>query len=182
VHAEDRVLRAELTLNASVGQVWDLWTTEAGLTSFFAPAAKLEPRVDGLFEIHFAPAAPAGSRGAEGLRVIGFEPRKRFAFTWNAPETQPYARAQRTVVYIDLEALPGECTKLTFTHAGWGTGPEWDAAYDYFDKAWAGFVLPMFAHRVANGPVDWKHPPKIAPLGASIKLRLVPAVGAGQSH
>jgi uncharacterized protein YndB with AHSA1/START domain len=48
--AADRALRAELVLAAPVDVVWNLWSTEAGLTSFFAPAARIEPRVDGLFE------------------------------------------------------------------------------------------------------------------------------------
>ena len=174
-HAEDRVLRAELTLNAPVQQVWDLWTTQPGLTSFFAPGAHIEPRVDGAFEIFFAPDAPAGSRGADGMRVLMFEPHKRLAFTWNAPESQPYVRAQRTIVIVEVEPAANGRTRLVFTHTGWGRGVEWDAAYDYFDKAWSGFVIPMLQYRIEHGPVDWKNLPKIQPGAASLKVRLTPA-------
>jgi uncharacterized protein YndB with AHSA1/START domain len=173
--AGERVLRAELVLPAPVDQVWTLWTTRAGLTSFFAQGARIEPRVDGLFEILFMPSAPAGKRGAEGLRILAFEPPRRLSFTWNAPPDQPYARAQRTVVTIDLADDGNGRTRLTFTHAGWGSGPEWDKAYDYFDGAWGGFVLPMLKHRIENGPVDWSNMPKVAPVAPSLKLTLVPA-------
>ena len=173
--ARERVLRSEMILAAPLEQVWALWTTEAGLTSFFARGARIEPKVDGLFEILFEPSAPPGLRGAEGLRILAFEPPKRLAFTWNSPPDQPYTRAQRTVVTIDLADDGGGRTRLTFTHAGWGTGAEWDKAYDYFDHAWGGFVLPMLKHRVEKGPVDWSKMPKVAPVAPTLKLTLVAA-------
>lgn len=86
----DRVLRTELVLAAPVEAVWNLWTTAEGITSFFAPGANVEPRVDGLYEIFFNPAAEPGKRGADGMRILAFEPRKRLSFTWNAPPSQPY--------------------------------------------------------------------------------------------
>ena len=168
----ERVLRAELILPAPVEQIWTLWTTEAGLTSFFARGARIEPHVDGLFEILFDPSAPPGKRGAEGLRILAFEPPRRLSFTWNSPPDQPYTRAQRTVVTIDLADDGNGGTRLTFTHAGWGSGAEWDKAYDYFDSAWGGFVLPMLKHRVEKGPVDWTNMPKLAPVRPSLKLTL----------
>jgi len=170
----ERILRAEMILPAPVDQVWRLWTTETGLTTFFAPAARIEPRVDGLFEIQFDPSAPPGKRGAEGLRILAFEPPKRLAFTWNSPPDQPYTRAQRTVVSVDLADAGEGRTRLTFTHSGWGTGPEWDQSYDYFDKAWNAIVLPMLKYRVEKGPVDWKNRPRLAPVAATLKLTLVP--------
>ena len=35
------------------------------MKSFFAPGCRIEPKVDGLYEIWFNPAAPAGERGGE---------------------------------------------------------------------------------------------------------------------
>jgi hypothetical protein len=68
MRASDRFLRADLTIEAPVADVWNAWTTEAGVTSFFAPGTKIEPRVDGLYEIYFDPTQPPGQRGAEGMR------------------------------------------------------------------------------------------------------------------
>src|SRR5206468_6137527 len=98
---------------------------------------------------------------------------RRLSFTWNAPPSQPYVRAQRTVVTIELAAAGPRETRLRFTHAGWGEGPEWDAAYAYFDDAWSGFVLPMLLERFKSGPVDWKKPPAVSPIAKTIRAELV---------
>lgn len=172
--ASDRVLRTSLILPATPHAVWDLWTTEAGVKSFFARGARIEPRVDGAYEIFFNPDAAPGERGADGMRILVFEPPRRLAFTWNAPPSLPTMRVQRTVVYLDLESAGDGRTRLTFTHGGWGQGREWDAAFDYFDTAWNGFVLPMLQHRIAHGPVDWSNPPKVAPAVPSLKVTLAP--------
>ena len=172
VEAQERVLRAEIDLAATPEQVWAMWTTVPGLQSFLARGARIEPKVDGEFDILFSPEKPAGQRGAEGLRIVVFEPASRFAFTWNAPPDLPTIRAQRTVVEIRLAPNASGGTHLTFLHWGWGVGPDWDKAFDYFDKAWGGFVLPSLQHRVANGPMDWNNPPVLSPFAGSLKHSL----------
>lgn len=170
--SSDRVLRATLVLDAPVETVWRLWTTEEGVRSFFAPGCRIEPKVDGLYEIWFNPAAPAGERGGDGLRILAFEPGKRLSFTWNAPPSQPAVRAQRSVVDVRFSPEGEKKTRLVFTHGGWGDGPEWDAAFAYFDKAWSGFVLPNLVWRVAHGPIDWKARPDVLPIAATLAVDL----------
>jgi uncharacterized protein YndB with AHSA1/START domain len=164
IAANDRILRADVTVDAPVADVWTAWTTEAGIRTFFAPAANIEPRVDGAFEILFDPSAPAGKRGAEGLRILVFEPERRLSFTWNAPDDQPAVRAQRTVVTIELKPLDAAHTALRFTQSGWGEGADWDKALAYFEGAWGGFVLPSLIHRFKAGPIDWQKMPTLTPL------------------
>jgi uncharacterized protein YndB with AHSA1/START domain len=170
--ARDRVLRASLVLDAPVESVWKLWTTEDGLKSFFAPGCRIEPKVDGAYEIYFNPSGPPGEKGGEGMRILAFEPLKRLAFTWNAPPAQPAIRAQRSFVEVRFSAEGEKRTRLVFTHAGWGDGPEWDAAYAYFDKAWSGFVLPNLAWRIAHGPIDWKARPEVKPIAPTLAVEL----------
>ena len=101
--AGDRVLRAEMVLGAPLDDVWKAWASEEGVKTFFAPGAHIEPRVDGAYEIFFNPQGAPGQRGAEGMRVLAFEPPRRLAFTWNAPPTLPAIRGQRTMVVVELE-------------------------------------------------------------------------------
>jgi uncharacterized protein YndB with AHSA1/START domain len=156
----ERVIRAEVAVDATVDDVWDAWTTEAGVQSFFAPACNVELRVDGPYEIMFNPDAPPGERGAEGMRILAFQPKKMLSFTWNAPPHLSQVRGQLTHVLIRLQPQGEGRTLVTLTHSGWGEGGEWNEAFEYFDRAWGHVVLPRLRYRFWAGPVDWSHPPR----------------------
>jgi uncharacterized protein YndB with AHSA1/START domain len=173
--ADERILRAEVVVSAPLGDVWKAWTTDDGIASFFAPRGHVDLRVDGTYDVWFNPAGEPGQRGAEGMRILDVDPERRFAFTWSAPPSIPAIRAKRTVVVLELEAAGERSTRLRFTQLGWGDGPDWDKAYDYFDAAWRVQVLPFLVHRFARGPVDWSSPPEVEPVAPSIKVTLVEA-------
>ena len=153
-HAAERAIDKTVEVNASVDDVWDAWTTRAGIVSFFAPDAKIEPRVGGAFEVYIDPEAPPGSRGADDMRFMALQPKRMLSFTWNAPPHLPEARAQRTLVILRLQPVGDKQTRVTLHHVGWGDGGEWDQAYAYFDKAWGG-VLANLRKRFDQGPQDW---------------------------
>jgi len=153
-HAAERAIDKTVDVNASVDDVWDAWTTRAGIVSFFAPDAKIEPRVGGAFEVYIDPEAPPGSRGADDMRFMALQPKRMLSFTWNAPPHLPEARAQRTLVILRLQPVGDKQTRVTLHHVGWGDGGEWDQAYAYFDKAWGG-VLANLRKRFDHGPQDW---------------------------
>lgn len=160
VHAAERAIDKEIMLDASVDQVWDAWTTRAGITSFFAPDAEIDPRVGGAFHVFINPYAEPGMKGADTMQYLALQPKTMLSFNWNAPPSLPHVRGQHTVVI--LRFMPeGDKTRLTLHHVGWGgadgmDGKEWDAAYRYFDRAW-GSVLANLQKRFAPGgqPVDW---------------------------
>lgn len=160
VHNLDRIIRGEVIVEASVDAVWEAWTTEEGTRTFFAPACNVDLRIDGLYEILFNPEAEPGQRGAEGMRIMAFQPKKMLAFTWNAPSDLPNVRKQLTHVVIRFMELPNGRSRLTLTHDGWGEGEEWDKAFVYFTRAWKDVVLPRLKYRFSVGPVDWENPPK----------------------
>jgi uncharacterized protein YndB with AHSA1/START domain len=159
-HDRDRVIRDEVVVDADLDAVWDAWTTEAGIKSFFAPAGNIDLRVDGPYEIFFNPGGEAGSRGADGVRILAFEPKTMLSFTWNAPPHLPNVRKQWTHVVIRLEDAGEGRTRVSMVHDGWGEGEEWDKAFDYFTRAWKKLVLPRLRYRFSTGPVDWENPPE----------------------
>ena len=55
--AAERSIDKEVVLTATPEQAWQAWTTRDGITSFFAPDAKIEPRVGGAFEVYINPYA-----------------------------------------------------------------------------------------------------------------------------
>jgi uncharacterized protein YndB with AHSA1/START domain len=139
-----RAIRQEIELHAPVQRVWDAWTTPAGIEAFFAPACKVELRPGGAYEIYFDLDGAPGERGGEGNVILALEPPHLLSFTWNAPPSMPAIRRQRTHVMIELQAWPpgADRTLFRFQHDGWGRGPEWEAAFHYFERAWKEIVLP----------------------------------------
>ncbi len=153
--AQERAIDERITVKASVDEVWKAWTTSEGIKTFFAPDAKVELRVDGPFEIYMNPFAERGMKGADDMRIIGFQEKKMLSFTWNAPPSLPEARNQRSVVIVRFISRGDQLTDVTLHHIGWGEGGEWDKAYDYFAKAWPN-VMKNLKRRFEVGPVDWK--------------------------
>ena len=159
----EKAILAEVKVNADLEDVWDAWTTEKGIKTFFAPACKVDLRPDGMYEVYFNPGSPPGERGGEGLRVMSILPMKMFSFTWNAPPILPEVRGQRTHVVVRFVPEEGG-TRVTLYHDGWGSGGEWDKAFEYFQKAWKEVVLPRLKYRFEHGPIDWNDPPSIETL------------------
>ena len=153
--AQERAIDEKITVKANIDDVWKAWTTTEGIKSFFAPDAKVELRIDGPFEVYMNPLAEAGMKGADDMRIIGFQDKKMLSFTWNAPPSLPEARKQRTVVIVRFISRGDVLTDVTLHHIGWGEGGEWDKAFDYFSKAWPS-VLKNLKKRFDDGPVDWK--------------------------
>jgi uncharacterized protein YndB with AHSA1/START domain len=152
---EERAIRKEALVRAPSAEVWNAWTTSAGIQSFFAPEAIVDPRPEGAFHLHFNPYAPPGAKGADDMRFLALQKDRLVSFTWNAPPHLPDARQQRTMVIVRLEPLGERETRVRLTHLGWGEGGEWDKAYDYFDRAW-GNVLANLQKRFTDGPIDWR--------------------------
>lgn len=173
--AQERQIKVAVTVPATPEQVWPLWTTDEGVRSFFAPSSHIELKVDGAYEIFFDPSAPAGQKGADGMRLLVVEPHRRIAFTWNAPVSLPHVRAQRTVVFVAFDPVGNDSTRVTLQHVGWGTGREWDEAIHYFEPAWNAFVMAAFRYRIHHGPINWTSLPKLEPVQKSAIVHLVTA-------
>lgn len=154
----EKVIFIDVVVNADLKDVWDAWTTEQGVKTFLAPDCRIDLRPGGLYEIYFNPDASPGERGGEGLRVMAVQPMRMFSFTWNAPPELSEVRDQHT--HVVLRFTPeGGGTRVSLYHDGWGSGGQWDQAFEYFQRAWGEIVLPRLKYRFEHGPVDWENPP-----------------------
>jgi uncharacterized protein YndB with AHSA1/START domain len=157
-----RALRLRIDVPATPAEVFSAWTSEEGATTFFAPAARIDPRPLGAYELLFAPDAPPGQRGAEENLLLALQAPELVAFTWDAPPHLPDVRRQRTSVTLRLEPLEAGGTRLWFEQTGWGRGGQWDEAFRYFEAAWPK-VLARLRRRFAEAPLDWKALPAEEP-------------------
>ena len=136
-HADfDREIRLTQNFPFDNQSLWDCWTTEAGLKSFFSQNLKVAFHVNGPFEIFFLMDQPAGFRGSESCTILAIEPPARLAFSWNAPPVFKHCRGQHTTVDLRFRKLDANTTELTLVHRGWGQSEEWDAVFAYFQNAW----------------------------------------------
>lgn len=153
--AAERAIDKEVIVPAPIQSVWQGWTTKAGIESFFAPEAEIEPKVGGAFHIHINPYGEPGMKGADDMRFMALQAPTMLSFDWNAPPSLPEIRKQRTFVIVRLADIDGKSTRVTLHHTGWGDGGEWDKTFVYFDKAW-GNVLGNLKRRFETGkPQDW---------------------------
>ncbi|WP_269532716.1 SRPBCC domain-containing protein [Chitinimonas sp. BJYL2] len=152
--AAESGIELAVTVKAPVSEVWKAWTSSAGITSFFAPEAEVDPRPDGAFHIHMDPYGAPGMKGADTMTVLAVEPEKLLSFTWNAPPHLPQARAQRTVVILRF-APDADGTRLTLSHVGWGSEGEWPKARTYFEKAWPNVLKNLQTRFDTGKPYDW---------------------------
>jgi len=168
---QERSIHTEIIVPATVEAVWDAWTTEAGVRTFFAPQARVEPYPGGAYEMYFNPEAPEGARGGEGLQVLAMQHLQMFSFTWNAPPNLPEVRPHRTVVVMRFVETAEGRTQVSLHHSGWGTGEQWDQAFAYFQAAWHQVILPRLKYRFVEGPVAWAAPPSMETLAKMRALR-----------
>ena len=147
-------IEKEIVVPASLKDVWDAWTTTAGVSTFFAPNANIELRPGGPYEILFGSEAPKGSRGSEGCNVLTFRPMEMLSFTWNAPPKWSEIRKERSVVVLQLQDLDKDGVRVIVTHLGFGEGGGWDEVHQYFTQAWP-VVLGRLRDRFVKGAIDW---------------------------
>lgn len=155
---QQRMIRKEVVVNASVKAVWDAWTTPEGAVTFFAPRANIRLTLDGPYELFFDLDAPEGSQGSEGLKILSFLPMEMLSFEWSAPPEYPTLRkGQHTWVVVQFYSLGQNEVKVRLTHLGWKEGDEWDKVFQYFKRAW-NIVFGRLQHRFSMGPIDWNNP------------------------
>lgn len=135
-----RRIEKVVTVRAPRAEVWRRFTTSEGVGRWLSPKTKIELTVGGPWEVYFLDEQPIGSRGSEECRVLSFLPERMLSFTWNAPPHLTKTRHAHTWVVVELADVAGG-TQVTLTQLGWPTDglanePEWEATFQYFDRAW----------------------------------------------
>lgn len=153
---QNRSIQFSEIIPAPIGQVWQAWTTEEGVRTFFAPECRIDLAPGGAYEMYFDVDSPAGSKGGEGCKLLAFDEPHMLSFTWNAPPELPLIRSQFTHVMVHLSSISDNETLVTLVHDGWGNSEKWDEGIAYFERAWGEIVLPRLRQRFLSGPIGWQ--------------------------
>ncbi|MBV9882248.1 MAG: SRPBCC domain-containing protein [Sphingomonadaceae bacterium] len=140
-------------------EAYAMWATEAGVRSFYAPAAHIDGTVGGRYTIMFYPDEdPEGLvHGTAGAHLLAAEPGRFLAFEWitfagadnkgaHAPPFAPAAlrRPDPLPTWVEIVLTPtGAGTHVDFRHYGFGHGALWGRSQAWFGRAWAGVLEAM---------------------------------------
>lgn len=133
-------ITVDFILEMDVSSAWKHWTSEAKLQEWLSVQARVEPKINGAYELFWDPNNPA-ENSTIGCKVIAIVPLKLLAFEWKGPV--PYAELMNleplpTWVQINFEPKGISKTIIHFRHSGWLDSSKWVEARNWQLKAWMG--------------------------------------------
>ena len=148
INTPEKALRFEVTVSASLDDVWTALTTREGLATWLWRDVRVDLQPGGDWLVLY----PGGKTG--GGTILAFAPKRQITIAAMAPEQFPEVREQRTTVVFELEAVTPTTTKVTLMQTGWKPGREWDEAYEYL-AAGNATLLRQLHQRFLSGPLNW---------------------------
>jgi uncharacterized protein YndB with AHSA1/START domain len=133
----ERVVRVETTLRQSPDTVWTAFSTEEGLRCWVAPVVRLDLRTGGSLVTNYDKAAAIGSPGTISLPILNYVEKEEITFKVKLNEAFPErlrSEDDRLQEVVQLQRLADGGTKVVSSMVGWGSGEEWDKAFEFFAR------------------------------------------------
>lgn len=133
-----RILRCENIIPASAEEIFKGFQSSEGLVKLWGVAqADVDFRIGGQMRTRYDKEGKLGEPGTIINTILAFEPARMLAVKPTAPEGAPswlktFCGTGWTV--LRLEPLDATHTRLSCTQMGYGEGPDYDQAYEFFDK------------------------------------------------
>jgi len=152
-----RILRHEVTVNASQEEVWQAFTTSEGLRSFAAPIAAIDLRIGGFWEATYNLAGRLGDETNILNQVISYLPMEMLSIRIaRTPPGFPHPEVTKDIwTVIQFKALDERQVRVVTSMVGWKPGAEHQAVYDLFQRGNAYTALWLY-QRFENGPRKWE--------------------------
>lgn len=144
----EKALRFEVIIPARRADVWQAFSTSAGLDTWLWQDCTVDLREGGGWIVHY----PMGMTG--GGTILSFRDGYQMVLHALAPERFPEVRRVGTTATFDFEE-DDDGTRVTLTQTGWRDGEEWDNAYEYLAAGNAQMLEQLYT-RFARGPLRWK--------------------------
>jgi activator of Hsp90 ATPase-like protein len=134
---QQRVLRIESIVATNPKEVWKAFTTVEGLRTWIAPVVAIDLRVGGSLSTHYDKTATIGSPGTIRLGIMNYLEGE--LMTLKVKLTKQFGEKvcsedQNLQEIIQIVPWTKGTTKVVSSMVGWGTGKEWDDAYDFFAR------------------------------------------------
>jgi uncharacterized protein YndB with AHSA1/START domain len=155
--AGERVLRHEITVNGSLADVWNAFTTSEGLMTFMAPVVHMELKTGGVFDSNYRVGSKLGDPGTIHNQVLNYIPLEMFSIKVGLTDQFPEGprKAGTLFAVLTFKDAGAKQSLVTISMLGWGSGEDWDAVYKHFDRG-NSYTIAELARRFDQGPVAWK--------------------------
>lgn len=133
----ERVLRFECTLPIDVTDTWKLFTVDENLEKWIAPVAHIELKSGGYIVTNYDKDKKLSDPGSITLPILSFIDHELLVlkvilndnFVESVRESDK--NLQEVIQFIKVDR---KHTKIVSSMIGWGTGPDWDKTYTFFEK------------------------------------------------
>jgi uncharacterized protein YndB with AHSA1/START domain len=151
----DRIIRQGARLRCDVHRAFEMFTVSELVQSWFAPLAEIEPQQGGKYEL-FWDLENREDDSTIGCKVTAIEQDRLLCFEWKGPtqfrhfmnDADPLTHV--AVFFASCPDTAQPCTEVRLVHSGWSSGPKWEEARQWFDRAWR-VALEQLEHRVNTG-------------------------------
>jgi hypothetical protein len=134
----ERVLRFEFVIPVNKSEAWDLMATAEGWRKWAAPVVSMDFRIGGLILTNYDPGKTTSDPGTIRLPILNYLEKELITFkvvldneAFDRKVRQEDENMQELVQLFVVD--PGN-TRIVSSMIGWGKGPEWERAYDFFVK------------------------------------------------
>ena len=137
----DKIIHLEARLKCDPSRAYAMFTENARLESWLAAKADVEPHVGGKYELFWQPDTPEDN-STLGCKVTAVAQGALIAFEWRGPvQFKPFMNHADPLTHVVVSFATcadggTPCTDVHLIHTGWRNSPEWEAAREYFVKAW----------------------------------------------
>ena len=133
----EKVLRLECVLPVNLTEAWKLFTTDEKLKKWIAPLAHIELKAGGYIITNYDKSKNLSDSSSIKLPITSFIDNEILVlkvilndnFVKSVRESD--ANLQEVIQFIKVDE---KHTKIVSSMIGWGTGTDWDKAYDFFVK------------------------------------------------
>jgi hypothetical protein len=133
----EKVLQLEAIVPTDIKSAWQLFTTDEGLKKWIAPVVHIEYSVGGSIVTNYDKDKLISDPSSIKLPIINYLENQMLTLKVNLnnnfPESCRNSDGNLQEVVQFKEAGPGQ-TRIVSSMIGWGTGPDWDKTYSFFEK------------------------------------------------
>lgn len=140
----DRVLHLTALLPVGPARAFAYFTSPELLTQWLTAAAQVECEVGGTFELFWAPHDREND-STIGCRITALTADELVAFQWRGPRAfKDLTNGADPLTHVVVTFVPhGTGTHVHLVHSGWRSGPAWDEAYAWQERAWSGALAKL---------------------------------------